>query len=352
LWVYGHQSPTSEHNCKDIEAMVGFDAVGANRGQVLNKAQSVNARGYTPLTDSIRLAAADVGKEPGARAVVLVSDGKETCAGDPCAAAKALADADAKLVIHTIGFNVDAAARYQLQCIARVARGTYSDATGAGDLASKLGAVAEVKPPATKSTLVVTTPKPGRLQMKPIFGVHNVVDAVSGKQVKGLTGSGPTVELPAGIYNVAFGGRMWKSVEVRPGELTVIEPGVLEIKNASISGHQVLDEETGEQVANYASSMPFMELIPSTYTVTFGKALWPVEIKPGERKVLNPGIISVRGMGPTGLKVKTEGGSDVGTIVSSSPRAAFPPGKYTLEVGDQRVPIELSEGQVFEINLR
>jgi hypothetical protein len=76
LWVYGHQSPTSEHNCKDIEAMVGFDTVGVNRGQVLSKAQSVNARGYTPLTDSIRLAAADVGKEPGARTVVLVSDGK------------------------------------------------------------------------------------------------------------------------------------------------------------------------------------------------------------------------------------------------------------------------------------
>jgi hypothetical protein len=52
--------------------------------------------------------------------------------------------------------------------------------------------------------------------MKPIFGVHNIVDAVSGKQVKALTGSGPTVELPAGIYNVAFGGRMWKSVEVPP----------------------------------------------------------------------------------------------------------------------------------------
>jgi hypothetical protein len=52
--------------------------------------------------------------------------------------------------------------------------------------------------------------------MKPIFGVHNIVDAVSGEQVKALTGSGPTVELPAGIYNVAFGGRMWKSVEVPP----------------------------------------------------------------------------------------------------------------------------------------
>ena len=95
-------------------------------------------------------------KEPGARTIVLVSDGKETCAGDPCAAARALAAADARLVIHTIGFNVDAAARFELQCIARVARGTYSDATGAGDLGARLGEVAAAKEPPQVTTTKTT----------------------------------------------------------------------------------------------------------------------------------------------------------------------------------------------------
>jgi len=57
--------------------------------------------------------------------VVLVSDGRETCRADPCVAAKALAAADVKLVVHTIGLGVDAAARSQLQCIASVVRGSY-----------------------------------------------------------------------------------------------------------------------------------------------------------------------------------------------------------------------------------
>jgi hypothetical protein len=52
------------------------------------------------------------------------------------------------------------------------------------------------------------------------------------------------------------------------------------------------------------------------------------------------------------LDSRAEDGQDVATIVSSSPRVPLPPGKYLLEVGDQKVPIDLAEGQVFEINLR
>ena len=172
--VYGHQSPTSARNCKDTELMVDFGPASANRDAILAKTQTVKAQGYTPITYVIELAARDIAKEPGSRTIVLVSDGKETCPGDPCATAKALAEADASLVIHTIGFNVDAAARFQLQCMARVGRGTYSDATGAADLGARLGAAAAAKPAPppkqTKTAITITKPKPGRLQIKnPIF---------------------------------------------------------------------------------------------------------------------------------------------------------------------------------------
>src|SRR5574339_794619 len=88
--AYGHQSPTKEHNCKDTALLVGFDAAGSNKAAVLEKTKAVKAQGYTPITYVITLAAEDVKKEPGEHVVVLVSDGKETCEGDPCAAAKAL----------------------------------------------------------------------------------------------------------------------------------------------------------------------------------------------------------------------------------------------------------------------
>ena len=129
--AYGHQSPRERHDCEDTELMVGFAPAAANREAILDRTQAIRAQGYTPITKVIRLAAGDTAGEEGERVVVLISDGKETCEGDPCAAAKALAEADARLVVHTIGFNVDVAARYQLQCIAKVARGTYSDASDA-----------------------------------------------------------------------------------------------------------------------------------------------------------------------------------------------------------------------------
>jgi hypothetical protein len=350
--VYGHQSSVKAHNCQDTELLVGFGSVVKNRNLVLASTESVEAQGYTPITYVIQLAAADVVKEPGRRMIVLVSDGKETCKGDPCAAAKALAEADAKLVIHTIGFNVDAAARYQLRCIANVGRGSYRDATGAGELASRLSELAQWKSPETKVQVTIAKPLPGKLQMKPIFDVHAVYNAATGKKVGALTGSGPIIELPPGIYSVAFGKRLWQSIEVRAGELTVIEPGALTIENASPRGHRVLDAETGEELAHYFPSRPFIELTPSTFTITFGKAVWPnVQIEPGEHKVLKPGVIEVKGMGPTELRLRDEGGEVVETIVSSSPQASMPPGKYTLEVGRQKVPVDLGQGQRFEVNL-
>jgi hypothetical protein len=364
--VYGHQSPTKARNCKDTELLVGFGPASANRAAILAKTKGVRARGYTPITYVIQLAAADIGKEPGTRTIVLVSDGKETCAGDPCAAAKALAAADARLVIHTIGFNVDAAARYQLQCIARVARGTYSDATGAADLGASLGKVAaakpepkpapkppQAKPPQSKTTITVTRPKPGRLQIKnPDFRGHRVTEAETGKDF-GVFSNMTFMDLPAGIYNVAFGPTVWRSVEVRAGETTVLEPGTIEVRNASGAGHKVLDWETGIEVGNVSSFVRRLSVMPSTFTVMFGDAKWEnIEIKAGENRVLNPAVIVVNGASGAGHNVYAEDGTRVGNVSSFAHRMPVPPGKYMIEIEKQKIALDLQEGQQMEINLK
>ena len=106
---YGPLSPTSKKDCQDSELVVGFDTVANNKAPVLEKKDGIRAQGYTPINLSLQLAAKDLSSEESAeRVVLLVSDGKETCEGDPCATAKALAD---KLVVHTIGFGVDTVTR-------------------------------------------------------------------------------------------------------------------------------------------------------------------------------------------------------------------------------------------------
>jgi Ca-activated chloride channel family protein len=169
LWAYGHQSPTQRKDCRDTALLVDFAPLAANRGDVAAKARTLEARGYTPITRSLTLAAGGISKEESAeRVIVLVSDGQETCEADPCVAAKAIAAADAKLVIHTIGFGVGAASRMQLQCIASVARGRYFDAQDAHGLTTVLGQATVTKMAATNTETKVTVKAnvPSRIHIK------------------------------------------------------------------------------------------------------------------------------------------------------------------------------------------
>ena len=365
LRAYGHQSPTSKHDCQDTQLLVGFDGLAANKDAILSRSRSIKAQGYTPITYVIKLAAEDIGKEDAKpRVVILVSDGKESCKGDPCATAKALADADASLVIHTIGFAVDGAAKYQLQCIARVARGKYYDADSAGKLAGALGDAAKTEappapppPPTPRETtriVVAAPPKPGKLAIQNAeMNGHIVTEAESDKQVGKLSSFTTSIELPAGLYNVAFGKTIWKSIEVKSGETTTIVPAVLEIRNASISGHRVLDNETGEDLGGIVSTNPRMTVLPSTFAVTFDKAVWRnIEVKDGEHKVLNPGTIKVEGAPVTGISIKDADGIAVSKVSWTQNSATLPPGKYTVEIGNQKVPVDLAEGQDVVIQMQ
>jgi len=369
LRVYGHQSPTQRKDCKDTALMVSFDTAERNRGPIVDATRGIRAQGYTPINHVLALAAQDVGREESAeRIVVLVSDGKETCEGDPCVTAKALAAADAKLVVHTIGFGVDAAARRQLQCIAAMARGSYSDAGTSRELAAALGEAASKPVPPKKTEIVVTLPRApmGKLHVKGADrDGHKVLDAASGQKAK-LIRTGfdqtvdyvhslwPIVDLAPGIYNVSFGPQLWKSVEVRAGETTLLEPGILEIKGAAgLEFNKVLDPETGEVAAELSSSKNRVALIPSRFSVTFGALVWPdVELKPGQTTTLNPGVLKVTDRGIYEYRVTLPDGQKAGTVSSGSTKIALPAGAYILEVKEQRIPVELKEGQEVEIKLQ
>src|SRR4030095_14176464 len=88
------------------------------------------------------------------RFIVLVSDGKETCQGDPVVAAKALAAKG--ITVHTVGFIVDTAARGQLQAIAQTTGGTYFDAPVGPELPDTLKSALS----ACKKRVVTLPPKP------------------------------------------------------------------------------------------------------------------------------------------------------------------------------------------------
>jgi len=357
LRAYGHQSPTQQKNCQDTALLVGFDTVANNKSAVVAAARGIRAQGYTPITYVLRLAAEDLRNENvAARAIVLVSDGKETCAGDPCATAKALAAADAKLVVHTVGLGVDAAARYQLQCIASVARGIYVDASNAADLASALGRT--VSAPARQVTGVAVAGGPGKIRIEGAPpALHEVLDAATGKEIAKInTGHPSEVELPAGIYNVKFANGLWMGVEVKAGATTSLRPGFLKIDGRDLWGNRLLDPETRQTAGETRGAYDRVALVPTRVLVTFGnlhKLVWPetVEIKEGATVMLRPGGIQVRSAKTFKGVVKSADGLAASDISSAISRIALPPGKYTLELDGRQIPVELGQGQDVEIKI-
>ena len=107
--------------CRDVRVV--HDVGPLDRPALDAAVDEVEPRGYTPIGQSLRTAAAELPAE-GPRSIVLVSDGEDTCAPpEPCEVAKELEEKGADLRVHAIGFDVDDKARQQLACAARATGG-------------------------------------------------------------------------------------------------------------------------------------------------------------------------------------------------------------------------------------
>ena len=140
LMVYGAKESDAPDNrdagCKDIETLVPVGKV--DKGEFTSAIDGLSPKGYTPMGNSLRAAAKELGDE-GQRSIILVSDGIDSCAPPPvCEVAKELAADGVDLAIHTVGFKVDDAAREELQCIAQAGNGEFYEADDAGSLAETL----------------------------------------------------------------------------------------------------------------------------------------------------------------------------------------------------------------------
>jgi Mg-chelatase subunit ChlD len=103
LRVYGHRQAHARRDCADSELLVPFDS--GSREQIRQAIGQVRPRGQTPLAYALGQAARDLRSRRGERAVILVTDGIESCGGDPAAAARAL-QALGPVPVHVIGFGL------------------------------------------------------------------------------------------------------------------------------------------------------------------------------------------------------------------------------------------------------
>jgi len=198
LRVFGHQQPNT---CRtDLEqALAPLDAENLTR-----KLNAIEARNLakTPIADSLDKVREDLKAATGRRTVVLVTDGKETCDGDPQAVIESLTDEGFEVTLNIVGFAIDDPdlAETFRQWAGR-AGGRYLSANNPEELSAAL------------KTALQT--------------VYEIRDR-SGDLVAEAVVGGDPVELEAGYYEVtvrsvpAFS---FDEVEVAPGEEVVLELG-------------------------------------------------------------------------------------------------------------------------------
>ncbi|TIR37774.1 MAG: VWA domain-containing protein [Mesorhizobium sp.] len=117
--AYGHRQKGS---CADIELIVPPQAGSA-------AADSMKFLGKTPLTAAVKQAAEALKYTEDKATVVLITDGLETCGGDPCALGKELKETGVDFTADVVGFGLTADEGRQIACLAENTGGKYIQAS-------------------------------------------------------------------------------------------------------------------------------------------------------------------------------------------------------------------------------
>jgi hypothetical protein len=153
LIVYG---VSKQRGCEDIDIVQPLGPI--DKAGLKNKINGFNATGMTPIASSLTKAGEELKKAKGGSAIVLVTDGAESCHGDPAGvAAKLAAEFGVKFGINVIGFGIEPQEKAQLADIAAKGHGKLLTVENASELTDALKKVVEEKvkappPPAQRET--------------------------------------------------------------------------------------------------------------------------------------------------------------------------------------------------------
>lgn len=141
LIAYGHKGSNNKKDkqlsCSEIEEIYPLDTY--EKSNFSNALKSVDATGWTPLADAIKKSGETLkanAEENSKNIVYIVSDGLETCGGNPAKEAEALQKDGISATVNIIGFDVNNAEQQALKEVAEAGGGTFTSANSKADLES------------------------------------------------------------------------------------------------------------------------------------------------------------------------------------------------------------------------
>lgn len=139
LRIYGHEGTGSDEDkamsCASNEVV--YDLGDYDEQKFSDSLNQFAPAGWTPLAGAIEAAEEDLMEQKGdnvRNVIYVVSDGIETCDGDPVAAAASLSGSDIQAEVNIIGFDVDNEGQKQLEEVAKAGNGQYKSVYSESEL--------------------------------------------------------------------------------------------------------------------------------------------------------------------------------------------------------------------------
>ncbi|PBB90210.1 hypothetical protein CK215_22765 [Mesorhizobium sp. WSM3864] len=302
--AYGHRQKGS---CADIELIVPPQAGSASA--ISAAADSMKFLGKTPLTAAVKQAAEALKYTEDKATVVLITDGLETCGGDPCALGKELKETGVDFTADVVGFGLTADEGRQIACLAENTGGKYIQASDEKALQQALVETVAAPAPAPEPA-PAPAPAPAPERAKPEFNfTPSVVMAEGGDPIT----DGNAWE----IYKAKSDGSRGDQVMTEYGELkTNLEPGDYIVVGRA-------DEARSEQKIKIEAGQ--------TYSPLF---------------TLNAGTLVIHPHASQGSEISGEARVDFAYPGGSTTH--YGDAKATVPAGEQKVTVQVGAGTVTE----
>ncbi len=313
LVAYGHRR---EGDCEDIETLQ--EVAPLDKSALKTTINGVMPKGKTPITASLETAFGLIGDQP-STSVILISDGLETCAKDPCSAVRAAKESGLPFVLHVVGFDVAGEDTTELECAAQAGGGIFLGVEDAEQLSEALESAYE-KPTTPDGRLVVTTTANGALHDASV----QVSDAGTGEWIAGgrtyvseetnprriplEDGTYRAEVKPVGIsgssgfefdFEIAEGGAVERAFDFSSGEIAVLVTRNGALSDATV---RVRANDNGRQVA---AGRTYVAATSNPRILTVPAGTYDIEVKSVELKGSAPHRfenVAVAGNGRTELR--------------------------------------------------
>ncbi|KRB88750.1 hypothetical protein ASE22_20230 [Sphingomonas sp. Root720] len=136
LIVFGQQGDNGAagkaRSCAGVDLLA---PMSSDRARLVAAVSGVRAVGWTPLAAGLARAEALLARSstPGEQIIYVVSDGEETCGGDPVAAARRINGGQTRAIVNIIGFGLPSGEAAALKAVSDAGGGTFVNVDSRAD---------------------------------------------------------------------------------------------------------------------------------------------------------------------------------------------------------------------------